>query len=135
MADLYGKYVNNIRIMFLLYSVDNYIHFIKEYRELEKHPIKYGALKIQMIFNNDDDLAEKLLKKWKQMGNNFTRFFLNLNTSNQKEILNYFQIPLTGKKTLSETENADSSHYDNCTLLPDSLEDIITCFFILITGI
>ena len=111
MADLYGKYVNNIRIMFLLYSVDNYIHFIKEYRELEKHPIKYGALKIQMIFNNDDDLAEKLLKKWKQMGNNFTRFFLNLNTSNQKEILNYFQIPITGKKTLSETEIADSVHY------------------------
>ena len=125
MAGLFGKYLNKLRIMFLLYSVDNYIHFIKEYREFEQLPMKYCAFKIAMIFNNDDEVAESLIKKWKQMGNNFSRFFLNINTINQKMVLNYFQIPIAGKKNINATESTiDSLTFDSCTLLPDGLEDI-----------
>lgn len=129
MARLNGECLNKIRIMFLLYSVDNYIYFIQEYRKFEQLKIKCCTSKIKIIFSHDDNLAEILIKKWKEMGNDFTRFFLNLNTSNQKAILEYLKIPITGKKTLSETENFDSSYYDDCALLPDGLEDINQLLF------
>lgn len=125
MSGLFGKYLSKVRIMFLLYSVDHYIRFIKEYRHFEQLSMKYCAFKIAMIFNYDDEIAESLIKKWKQMGNNFSRFFLNLNSINQKMFLDYFQIPIAGKKNSSDTENRiDNVNFDNCTLLPDGLEDI-----------
>ena len=84
MSRLFGKFFNNVRLLSLLGSIDDYIHFIKEYRKFEQLPPNYCVFKIQMIFNHNDDLAEILIKKWKHMGGNFTRFFLNLSTPNQK---------------------------------------------------
>lgn len=123
MGNSFWKYLNKVRKMFLLYSIDNYIHFIKEFRQFELFSGKVCVLKIQIIFNHDNDLSERMIKKWKEMDNDFTRFFLNLNTLNQKEILRHFQIPI-GKNTLGETGNTDSPGYDECALLPNSLEDI-----------
>lgn len=129
MSGSFGKYLNNVRLMFLLYTIDDYIHFIKEYRQFEQLTVKYCAFKIEMIFNHDEVLTENLILKWKQMGNNFTRFFLHLNTLNQKEMLNFFQIPIAGKKTLSETESINSAYHIQCALLPDGLADINLLLF------
>ena len=72
----------------VLFPADNYIHSMKDYRKFEKLFENYCVLKIQMVFNLEEELSENLIKKWQQMDNSFTLLFLYLNTSAQKEILN-----------------------------------------------
>ena len=124
MAGSFEKYLNKLQIILLLYSVDNYIHFIKNYRQFEQLPLNYCVLKIRLIFNNNDDVAETLIKKWIQMDNNFVRFFLNLNTPNQKKMLNYWQIPIAGKKIERKKENKNSPYHNVCTLSSNRVEEI-----------
>lgn len=124
MPGSFEKYFNKMSLKLLLNSVDNYIHFIKEYRNFEMHSVNFCVLKIQMIFNYNEDLSETLIKKWKQMGNNFTRFFLNLNTTNQKEMLNYMQIPITVKQTLGKTGYRNGLDQGNYFFSSDGLADI-----------
>lgn len=124
MAGSPGKYFNKMSLRLLLYSVDNYIYFIEEYRKFEKLSVNFCVLKIQMIFNYDEVLAENLTKKWKQMGNDFTRFFLNLNTFNQKQMLNDMQIPIAAKQPLYKTGYPDMVDKGYCAFSSDGLADI-----------
>lgn len=108
--------------MFSLNLIDKYIRFIKEFREFEKLPYEYSTLKIHMIFYQGDDKAKNLLKEWKEMGHDFTHFFLHLQGKDQKKILDYFHIPVNAKRTFIEMEYSEDDLLSGSSLfLPDDL--------------
>lgn len=108
--------------MFSLNLIDKYIRFIKEFRAFEKLSPRYSSLKIQMIFYEEVELAEKLIKKWQETGHDFTRFFLQLQGDDQKKILDYLKIPVSAKRTFIETDDSPDGVFGGKSLfLPDDL--------------